>query len=375
MCTYGIGKRLIMGLTGTAIAVSCGLSMGSPADGAQGDRYYLISHGMDIAIVASDQEDVTALVSQCGYDASKFILDVSAGDGYTAVTLRDAMEASVTVDGETLTVRASGGTVEQLLEELNVELAADDIISHSKDEALRDGMAVRVYRVTFEEEYTDETVAHGTKYTDDATMNKGTEKTVTEGSDGTKRLYYRVKYVDGVEDSRELVREETVKEAVDTVISRGTKVESKKTDTGKSTTTNKSNGTTGNTNTTSKNNGTTNKTNTTHSVTVKDGTITTASGETYNYSKVVNMKATAYSYSAGSITASGAPVQVGIVAAKPSTLPQGTRVYIVTEDGKYTYGPAIVGDTPGGDIIDLFYETEEECRQFGVRQANVYVLS
>ena len=102
--------------------------------------------------------------------------------------------------------------------------------------------------------------------------------------------------------------------------------------------------------------------------------MTTASGEELSYSKIIGIKAYAYTYSAGSLTASGAPVQVGIVAMLRSTLPQGTRVYVVTNDGKYTYGPAVVGDVPGGDIIDLFFETAEECRQFGVRNATVYVL-
>ena len=371
--TFRYGKGLVIGLTGLALTAVC---MGSPAQGADDPEYYVISHGRDIALVSSLDGDVGALVERCGYDADDYIVDVSDEGDYTSVTLLDAMDVSVTCDGETLTARTTGGSVEQLLRELDVELSEDDVISHDVDSDVYDGLSVRIYRVTYGEEYTDETIKHGTKYNDDATLKKGTEKTVTEGSDGVKRVYYRVKYVDGVEDSRELDREETVTEAVDTVINRGTKVETKKTDTGNKTTTNKTSGTTGKTTTTTnKNTGTTNKTSTTHTVTAKDGTITTSSGETFTYSKVINMKATAYSYDAGSMTASGVPVQVGIVAAKPGTIPQGTRVYIVTEDGKYTYGPAIVGDTPGGDIIDLFYETEAECRQFGVRQANVYILS
>ena len=89
------------------------------------------------------------------------------------------------------------------------------------------------------------------------------------------------------------------------------------------------------------------------------------------------MTATAYTYSSNSkmnITSSGVPVQVGVVAALPSTIKPGTKVYIVSAYGTWEYGVATVGDTPGRDIIDLFMETESECRQFGVKDALVYIL-
>ena len=87
------------------------------------------------------------------------------------------------------------------------------------------------------------------------------------------------------------------------------------------------------------------------------------------------MTATAYTYTSGAnITSSGVPAQVGVVAALPRTLPQGTRVYIVSPYGSWEYGVATVGDRPANDIIDLFMETYDECIQFGVRDALVYVL-
>ncbi len=374
MSTIRFGKRLIMGAVGLAAAAACGVYTGSPAEGIQQEEYYVISHGRDIAIVSSEDENVDELVARYGYDAGDFILDVSERDGYTAVTLFDAMDVSVTADGQTRAVRASGGTVEQLLRELDVELGEEDVVSHRAEDEVYDGLSVHIYRVTYGEEYVDEAVEHGVRYVDSAELYKGTEKTVTEGSDGVKRVYYTVRYVDGAEESREVSREEILTEAVDTVIERGTKEKpapkketaekkaSENNDSGKKSSSQGGSGSSG----TDKSVG--------HSVTVGEGTITTDSGTTYNYTRVISMKATAYSYAAGAMTSSGAPAQVGIVAALPGTIPQGTRVYIVTEDGKYTYGPAVVGDVPGGDIIDLFYETEAECDRFGVRQAKVYIL-
>ncbi len=105
--------------------------------------------------------------------------------------------------------------------------------------------------------------------------------------------------------------------------------------------------------------------------------ITTSSGETLRYKQVLDMRATAYTYSYNGldITASGAPVQVGIVSADFSVIPMNSRVYIVAADGSWEYGLAVVGDTGvSGNTIDLFFETKDECIIFGVKNAIVYVL-
>lgn len=108
-----------------------------------------------------------------------------------------------------------------------------------------------------------------------------------------------------------------------------------------------------------------------------ENVITTLSGEQYKYKKVLNMTATAYTYANNEldITASGVPVQVGVVAADFSVIPMNTKVYIAAADGSWEYGYAIVGDTGvSGNVIDIFLETEEECVVFGVKNAVVYIL-
>ena len=63
---------------------------------------------------------------------------------------------------------------------------------------------------------------------------------------------------------------------------------------------------------------------------------------------------------------------VGMVAVDPKVIPLGTKIYV---EG---YGIAIAGDTGGaikGNIIDLFFNTNKECYQFGRQHGlNVYVL-
>ena len=69
----------------------------------------------------------------------------------------------------------------------------------------------------------------------------------------------------------------------------------------------------------------------------------------------------------------------GIVAVDPRVIPLGTKLYIEsTDDGKsWSYGYCLAGDTGGaikGNRVDLCYNTQYECIQFGRRNATVYII-
>ena len=99
-----------------------------------------------------------------------------------------------------------------------------------------------------------------------------------------------------------------------------------------------------------------------------------------SFSKTMTMRATAYTTGdpgVGTITASGTTVRLGTVGVDRSQLPFGTKMYIVSNDGLYTYGFSIAEDTGSAirkNRIDLYYYTYEECIQFGVRDCTVYIL-
>ena len=105
-------------------------------------------------------------------------------------------------------------------------------------------------------------------------------------------------------------------------------------------------------------------------LTLKDGTV-------LNYSGVRSMTATAYTTGHGGVgtrTASGTAVHVGSVAVDKSVIPLGTRMYIVA-GGNVVYGLAVAEDTGvKGSKIDLYYDTYDECIQFGRRSCTVYIL-
>jgi len=108
------------------------------------------------------------------------------------------------------------------------------------------------------------------------------------------------------------------------------------------------------------------------------GVVTTKDGEYLPYSKAVSMKATAYTTENKDWqrTFSGTVARVGAVAVDPSVIPLGSRLYIRASDGEsWVYGLAVAEDTGvKGNMIDLFFDTYDECIRFGVRACTVYVL-
>ena len=97
------------------------------------------------------------------------------------------------------------------------------------------------------------------------------------------------------------------------------------------------------------------------------------------FNEVRTMTGTAYtageSAKVDSVTASGTLARVGVVAVDRRQIPLGTKVYVVSNDGRYTYGFAIAEDTGvRGNIIDLYLDTYSEVIQFGRRDCTVYIL-
>ena len=76
-------------------------------------------------------------------------------------------------------------------------------------------------------------------------------------------------------------------------------------------------------------------------------------------------------------TATGTLCRVGAIAVDPKVIPYGTRMYIVTNDGRYVYGIAVAEDCGGaikGNRVDLYFNTDAECRAFGIRNCTIYFL-
>ncbi len=194
----------------------------------------------------------------------------------------------------------------------------------------------------FSEEITvDETINFNTVKRLNTELPAGETVTVREGVQGAKSVTYKVNYENGVEVSREAISEVVTSAPVDKIVEYGNKGE-------------------------------------TQEVSVSDE----ASKLDYKY--VITCEATAYDLSAeenggyAGQTATGVPLDKGVIAVDPKIIPLGSRVYIEALDGSWSYGYAVAADTGGaikGYRVDLCYRTQYECIQFGRRPCRVYVLN
>lgn len=280
-------------------------------------------------------------------------------DNYSEYRIVRAFEITITDAGITGTYETTGGTVADVLSSAGIALPdEDDVINCSVEDDIYAYMNIVIDRVEYVYNTSDVVIPYQTLKRETDSLRKGETEVATDGVDGLKRIEMRTKYVNGVYASEETVSETILTQPVNEVIDVGTAAP-------KTTTAPAASGVLNSKPTNSSSN--------------VAGTFTDSSGRTVNYSKVLTGKGTAYTAEIGSATSTGMEAQVGVVAVNPQVIPYGTRLYIVSADGKYVYGYAIAGDTGGAlrrneVLVDLFYDTESQCRAFGRRDVVVYIL-
>lgn len=266
-------------------------------------------------------------------------VDTEITDDMT-VEIKQGVKVDVTADGEAESIIAACGTVEYALKNAGYTIGDDDIVIPSKNTEVTPGMSIVVQRVTYGMDICNEDVAYETVKENSDSVELGETKVKTEGVNGTKQITKRCKYIDGVKVSEEVTDEKITKEPVDEVIligSKGSSLES------------------------------------------VAGTFTDYNGATVAYSYVVTGSGTAYTAPAGASTATGVPAYHGGVAVNPNVIPYGSKLYVISTDGSVVYGYCTAVDTggalmDGSAVVDCFYNTYDECVNFGRRNVNVYIV-
>ena len=182
-------------------------------------------------------------------------------------------------------------------------------------------------------------------------MTKGKETVKQAGKNGSALVTYSITYKNGQEIRREPVSSEVITAPTAEIVEYGTKSASISSSDRITSDARSSDG---------------------------SGVLTFRSGDTLTYSRVITANATAYTAKDGARTASGRVASVGCVAVDPKVIPMGSKLYITTPNGNIVYGTAVAADTGGaikGNKVDLYYNTYNECIQFGRRNVTVYVLS
>ncbi|NMA94491.1 MAG: DUF348 domain-containing protein [Clostridiales bacterium] len=301
------------------------------------------------------------------------------------IVIKRATVARIIVDSDLKTVYLTEGTVKDILDEANVKLGEDDLTSHELDTPLTEGLFITVNRIT--KEFVTETVELSAEkaesdneyleheevektylvvYQDGEEISRalqeelitqtsripfkeevknnnkleiGKQKIVQEGKEGQMEKKIMVTYEDGKETSREVVEETILAKAQDKVVEKGTmkKPEPKPASQPKTT-----------------------------------EVASRGSGR----GTAQTFRATAYTHT-GNRTATGVWPKVGMIAVDPRVIKLGSTVYVeFPKPYSHLNGNYKATDTGGaikGNIIDVFFETRGQCRQFGRRTVKVFI--
>ena len=319
--------------------------IGSVSLHAYAESGYVIYDGEERHVILSEATEPSEVLADAGIELNRAdIIEMNEEGMRPEITVRRIQMIYINNGGQSMVTNAYGGTVGELLENINMPLNEGDACDVPLETEVYDGMQLNIDRWTTATEKVTEVVPFETEYVQTNKMVKGDEKVVTEGVNGELTHTTTVTYFNGQEVSREIIATEQTVEPVNQVIKQGT-FEAEK---GK--------------------------------LTIGDGVIVTADGEVYTYTGTMQAKATAYTHTdagCNKTTATGTTVHWGTVAVDPGKIPYGTKMFIVSNDGKYVYGLSAAEDCGGsikGNRIDLYMPTTKQCYAFGVRNCTIYFL-
>lgn len=256
------------------------------------------------------------------------------------IYIKKAVNVEVEVDGKKLAVHSAENDVGTMLPAEGIKINEYDKVSPSRDESLKDGLTVAVTRVETKIIKESKPIDYATVTKKDNDLEEGRNKVIQEGKPGEKVITTRVVYENGKEVSKKVISEVVTKKPVEKLVAMGTL-----------------------------------------------GVYTPSRGSSVRYSNVMRMRATAYTADYAStgkgpgdygygITATGTVARrnnggYSSIAVDPRVIPLGTKVYV---EG---YGYAIAEDTGGaikGDKIDVFFDSNSEVNNWGVKWVNVYIV-
>lgn len=335
---------------------------------------YVITDGDHVVVCVSSSLDPGKVIREAGLELGETdTYTTKRQGGVSQIEINREQMIAIHDGGEMTVVGAYGGTVAEVLENLGLNLSETDVLSCSPDAETYDGMSVEITRIRVEETEYDEVVPYGTQYYEEDSLAPGEEEVLVKGINGLRHVEARISYENGVETDREILSELMEKPPVNQVVARGVDRSVKE----------------------QEHSGIENyrPSDTTQLGTGYRPSIDSAEpvlptenfvpGTNFKYKQLKYMEATAYSCQRkdGTMdiqpTFSGTTARVGAIAVDPSVIPLGTKLYIVSRDGSYVYGFCTAEDTGGlikGDIVDLYFDTYEECAEFGRRDVVVYIL-
>ena len=303
------------------------------------NAFYLLTDGISTVVAANTVERV---------DASRIVM-AGASTGGADVILQPNRKVTIRRgDGEQYATSRSGESVSALLRREGVGVGPLEMVR--VDVSDDGGVLLEVASDFTYYETATEAAAYTTVYTADYTLPKGEVKVTRAGQDGTREVTYEVVYADG-----QLISRQAVAESGNTTVTQTASVGTLVREAAAG--------------------------DTISSVVRRDdgsGYLLMKSGDSLHFTGSMEVRCTAYTTGYGGVgtrTYTGTTVHVGVAAVDKSVIPLGTRMFVTTAKGDYTYGMATAEDTGvRGQKVDLFMDTYDECIQFGARSGVVYFL-
>lgn len=139
------------------------------------------------------------------------------------MSLSTPKRVTLIADGEKEKVTSTAATVSDLLTDEKVKVHALDRLSQVPSTQLRDGLTVRLTRVTRQKVTKTQAVQHRTRHTSTSSLYQGESKVVTSGRNGVKKTTWEITKVDGSITRRRLLKTRIARKAVTEVVQVGTK--------------------------------------------------------------------------------------------------------------------------------------------------------
>ena len=257
------------------------------------------------------------------------------------ISIQRAAQVVLTIDGSSTTYYTIAETVNDFLEEASITVGEHDGFNAQFTDAITNGMNLTIDRVN-EYYYTvDEAIPFNVKETPTYSLPKGETNVIQQGQAGVLQKQYVIRYENGVRISEEQVGETITQQPVDEIRETGL-LDFVATSAG--------------------------------NIAVRATHYMQATGYDIGYESCGKLP----SDPLYGITATGIRATYGIVAVDPQVIPLGSKLFIQTTDGSFTYGYALAADTGGaikGNRIDLCFDSRQDALNFGRRDVVVYVLN
>lgn len=270
------------------------------------------------------------------------------------IRVERAFKTKVTADGKTQKVYFCGGTVEQLLKKAGITLSDIDLVSPERGTKISKPTAVTVSRVKYEHEKVKSEIEYETKVEYDDSKYEDEAKVKVKGKNGKKTETVRKIYIDNELKETEIITTEINKKPVTKVVVRGSKA--------------RPGGYLG---------GYVSGKRIISELKAPFKIDLDENNRPTKYKKIITGKATAYC--TGTTCSTGVRAMPGRVAVDPREIPYGTKMYIVSSDGRWHYGYCTASDTGGfvynsSTVVDLYMRSYNDCVNFGRRNVDIYIL-